>query len=376
MRVLELPVNASPRQRGQIHGETFRPLIREIANIRTELALTLGRFETPAELELVAARHIPLMQTSLPALFDEMTGIAEGSGLSIEHVIVLNHYTDLRDLDPQQLDAHISSESLPPEHTHKINLADIPAEEDCTALYAQSNEGVFLGQTWDMHGSAAPYVMMLHVPAHDEAPEAWCLSITGCLGLAGMNAKGIGITINNLRSTDARIGLIWPALVRAVLEKPSVIEARDVILDNPVGSGHHYLVASEQFCYAIETSGTLKRIVFSGEAEHYVHTNHCLDAEVAHHTAQAFESTSQERYDLLVRHLRHAPIRNFKDMWVHLGSHSSYPRSICSHLASVDRPHASRTCGGIAMDLSAKYIHAASGCIHRAWPHAFEFIME
>ncbi len=35
--------------------------------------------------------------------------------------------------------------------------------------------------------------------------------------MAGVNSSGVGVTINNLSSTDARIGVIWPALVRKAL---------------------------------------------------------------------------------------------------------------------------------------------------------------
>jgi isopenicillin-N N-acyltransferase-like protein len=373
MRVLELPANNSPRKQGQIHGETFRPLIKEIAAIRMELCLALGHLQTTDQLEQLAAQHLPLLQRWLPQTHEELLGIAEAADIPIEHIVVLNHYTDLRDLEDRRTQAAPDFAPLTAERTHKIDIAELPGEEDCSALYARCHEGVFLGQTWDMHGSAAPYVMMMYVPATPDAPAAWMLTITGCLGLAGLNAAGVGVTINNLRSTDAQIGLVWPSLVRTALTKRSTVEARDVILDSPVGSGHHYLIASSQFCYGIETSGTQKKIVFDGVAESYVHTNHCLDQDIAQFTTQAAESTSQERYDEMIRHLRHAPIRQFDDMWVHLGSHNGYPRSVCSHLASVEKPHASRTCGAITMNLSSVYATAAPGCVHRAWPHLFEF---
>lgn len=373
MRVLELPANTSPRKLGQIHGEIFRPLIQEITAIRMELCLTLGNMQTTTELERVAAQHLPLLQRWLPHRHEELVGIAQAADLPIEHVVVLNHYTDLRDLNLRHPGPAPDFAPLPTERTQKIDSADLSGEEDCSALYARCHAGTFLGQTWDMHGSAAPYVMMMYVPEHLNMPAAWVLTITGCLGLAGLNDAGVGVTINNLRSTDAQIGLVWPALVRSALTKRSAVEARDVILDSPVGSGHHYLVASEQFCYGIETSGTQKKIAFDGVAESYVHTNHCLDQDVAQFTTQAAESTSQERYDAMIKHLRHAPVRQFEDMWTHLGSHDGYPRSVCSHLASVDNPHASRTCGAITMNLSSVYAAAAPGCVHHAWPHRFEF---
>ena len=51
----------------------------------------------------------------------------------------------------------------------KAQLAQVPqvlgsapsAEDDCSAVYTPTPEGPLLAQTWDMHGSAMPYVMML-----------------------------------------------------------------------------------------------------------------------------------------------------------------------------------------------------------------------
>ena len=63
-------------------------------------------------------------------------------------------------------------------------------------------------------------------------------SLTGCLGLTGMNASRVAIAINNLYSTDATLGVVWPALVRRALQCTNALAARDLILRAPIGSGH------------------------------------------------------------------------------------------------------------------------------------------
>src|SRR5690606_22108499 len=104
--------------------------------------------------------------------------------------------------------------------------------------------------------------------------------------------------INNLKSVDAQVGVAWPALVRRALRERSAQAARDVILAAPLGSGHHYLVADEHHAFGIETSGRQKKVVFEEAAASYVHTNHCLDPDMAALSTVGPESTTRDRYDL------------------------------------------------------------------------------
>jgi isopenicillin-N N-acyltransferase-like protein len=348
---LPLPKGRSPREQGRAHGEEMRPLIAEIAAIRTALCVELGAYAAEADVLDAARLHLPVLRRFDATLADELEGIAEGAGLAPERVVVVNHYTDLRDLDPGSLDA----------------------EDDCSAICTPSPEGPLLGQTWDMHGSAMPYVMMLGIPEHDGRPAAWLFTITGCLGMTGLNAEGVGITINNLRSTDARVGVVWPALVRRVLGEPTATAARDVILGATLGSGHHYLVADATHAYGIESSGQRRRVVHDDATRPYVHTNHCLSPEVDAVTTTSPTSTTHDRYAALTDSLERAPVADRADLWQRLGSHESYPRSVCTHLASPSDPHAMLTCGAIAMDLRRTDLWAAAGCVHSARAHRFAF---
>ncbi|QQR89383.1 MAG: hypothetical protein IPJ88_14425 [Myxococcales bacterium] len=264
MKVLEYPANASPKERGRIHGESFRHLIKEIAEIRTELCITLGSFTDSEQVMELAKEHLPLLHSWQPDLYAELYGISEGADLSLASIVVLNHYTDLRDLNVDNVDRPSALPPILPEKTYRLEVNDI-SQEDCSAANVRTERANLLGQTWDMHASAEPYVLMLKTPESNEAPASWLLSITGCLGMAGLNSQGVGITINNLRSTDAKVGAIWPAVVRAALKQSSAIDARDVIMDATIGSGHHYMVSSAELCFGIETTGQLKKIVYSGD---------------------------------------------------------------------------------------------------------------
>jgi isopenicillin-N N-acyltransferase-like protein len=356
-RVLRLPA-VSGFERGLFHGHALRDEIAAIAAIRSELCLSQGMFRSDDELLRIAALHRPVLEAFDADLYAELLGIAEGAGQSIERMVVLNHYTDLKDLDPRVVLGETTRASR-----------DLQKEEDCTAIVAATEEGAVLAQTWDMHGSAAPFVIAMHLPSVGEVPEAWMLSIAGCLGMAGMNRAGLGVTINNLKSSDARVGLVWPALVRRVLRETGAAEARDVVTSAPLGSGHHYLVADPEHAYGIETSGTLREVWAQADlmdlGNGFHHENHCLGTEVAQVSSISPTSTTLSRYAFMQQQM---PPRRASDVWSRLTSHDGYPSSVCTHLASEEQPHAMLTCAVLSMQLSRQEIAWHPGCGHEKTP--------
>ncbi len=351
--ILRYPAGATPGDWGRLHGETHAQAIAEIAQIRLDLTVRLGGFASADAVLGLAEAHLPVLQGFSPALHAELLGISEGARVSPADLIVLNHYTDLRDLGPACRAA--------------------ACEDDCTAVVTPSPEGPLLGQTWDMHASAMPYVLMLRVPASEGRAPAWLLSITGCLGMAGLNAQGVGLTINNLKSRDARVGILWPALVRRALQEPTAAAARAVIERAPIGSGHHYLVADPSAAFAIETSGRARSLVHGGDHGPYLHTNHCLDEGVAARSWVDPSSTTWARYDALRESLEAAPVQGLSDLWTRLGSHEGYPRSVCTHMATDEAPHAMATCAGLVLDLARREVACAQGCLHHARPSLLGF---
>lgn len=358
MRILELPAGASPRAWGRIHGESYRAEIKALSAIRTYLCTKVGGFADRASVLAAAHAHLPVLERYDADLFEELLGIAEGAAVSPAEIVVTNHYTDLRDLPPDPAQWTPAPTGL--------------ADEGCSVVWGATATGRILAQTWDMHATAIPYVMMLHVPASERGPEAWFLTLTGCLGLAGMSAARVAIAINNLYSKDATVGAVWPAVVRKALTTRTAAAARDLVLAAPIGSGHHYLVADRDDAFAIETSGVLRRVMFRSTSvspqERYCHTNHCLDPAVAAVSAISPTSTTRERMAWLEASLAAAPLRDLEDVWERLGSTEGWPRSVCTNMATPENPHGTATCGAIAMNLDSGEVWAQSGFITNVRP--------
>jgi len=364
MRTLELPAGKSPREWGRIHGESFRGEVKALTAIRVYLCTSAGRghFTSKAAVIAAAERHLPVLQRYDEPLYDELVGIAEGADLSPAEIVVCNHYTDLRDLG-----ADPASWTLADDPRAEARGGD--ADGGCSVIFARAVHGPILAQTWDMHATAIPYTMVLKLP------DAVLLTLTGCVGLAGMNAHHVAIAINNLNSRDARIGVVWPALVRRALRDRTARAARDTILAAPVGSGHHYVVADRRDAYAIETSGVLRKLIFASEdggaPTAYAHTNHCLDAEVAAVTDIPAGSTSRERYAWLEASLGARAIYDLDDAWKRMGSQEGWPKSICTNMATPESPHGSATCGAIAMSPQSGRILAQGGLVTNVAPEVF-----
>jgi len=365
MRILELPSGKSPREWGRIHGESFRTEIKALSAIRVYLCTKVGGFKT-ADAVLAAARaHLPVLEAYHLGLHAELLGIAEGADVSPEEIVVANHYTDLRDLDPDPAQWQPAPTRDAPDATRAGHGADDQGlgGDGCSVLWSESPSGRILAQTWDMHATAIPYVMMLRIPESPAGPAATLLTVTGCLGMAGMNAAHVGIAINNLFSTDATLGVVWPAMVRRALHERDAVAARDVIATSPIGSGHHYVVADRAHAFAIETSGTRRKIVFAG-GRTYCHTNHCVDAEIAARSKVPVTSTTHDRMKWLEADLARAQVRDLDDAWLRLGSVDGWPRSICTNMSTPESPHGAATCGAIAMNVDTGELWAQQGFIH------------
>ncbi len=338
------------RSRGQAHGELWREPIAALADIRLGLAVRRSRFVSASDVREAAGAHLPILKTHLPDLYEELVGIAEGANMTAEDIVVLNQYTDLRDVPPEAL-------GLP------SGSAEIGDPGGCTAIYYTGIEGPVLGQTWDMHASAEPFVRMMSIEPRGSREQSLCFTLTGCLGMAGLGQDAVAITINNLSSTDGGVGVIWPAVVRSMLAAPCAQAAREQLLALPLSSGHYYTIADGRDFFGYETSGQLKVLTQTGPRAAHLHTNHCFDPVLRQREAVPRGSTTFGRLNMATTlYAQHRP-STLDDLWALLGSHDGRPTSICTHQDQVhgDDAH-SRTCGRIAVRLRTGEMRVARGC--------------
>lgn len=317
----------SPRQWGQMHGESYKTAIKELFEIRKTLMLA----KNPAlarKLDDLALEQFEHSRKFAPEIAAEIQGIAEGAGLTLTDIVILNNYTDFRDI--------------------------ILPDEGCSSVHIQTPEKVLAGQTWDMHRSAKNYMCLLHVPEAVDHTAQLVLTLVGCVGLMGVTTKNTLIGVNNINTANAKTGLIWPLLVRRVLEQKSLADMRYTLIHAPVTSGHNYLISSPEGGEHLEITPSMSEKVgalLKGQVGGIFHTNHCLGSEIEKlEDKKSMSSTTFNRWDLLTKKTH--KVRDLEDFKNLLSDHDEFPKSICSHYETgVQDP--SFTCGGGVSDLTA-----------------------
>ena len=328
--IIDYTNHKDPYSAGRYHGEEFRTGIKELTSIRKNLMIQ----KNPALKGSIATLALKIHQISKKydeMLARELEGIASGAGLALEDIIVLNNYTDFRDI------------SMP--------------EEGCSTVHVQRNHQIWSGQTWDMHSSAKRYICLI------QTVEGLFFSLVGCLGMMGVNNSGHFLGVNNLNTTHATTGLVWPLLVRKVLQMNTLSSMKEALLSAPVTSGHNYMASSLHGGKHLEITPKAKVEVLSlkdGMDGSIFHTNHCLSSETKsfEHNASV-NSTTHIRYALLKQKI--SSVQSFETLIDLLQDHENYPKSICSHFQSGLQDPAT-TCGGGACDFTKKRFLFWRGC--------------
>lgn len=193
-----------------------------------------------------------------PELLEEVEAIARVAEVDPVELLIMNGYTDFRDL-----------------------LYSAPADDPggCTSFMVGPESAVggrsWIGQTWDMEYSALPHVVFLELEPNDR-PRAKVLSLTGCVGMMGINECGVCVTITNLHARYGQVGVAWTLVVRRILECTTAGEAMNELERARLIGGHNYsIMGPGGQGWNIEVLPENRSVTpLRGD---YLHSNHCLD---------------------------------------------------------------------------------------------------
>jgi isopenicillin-N N-acyltransferase-like protein len=282
--IRRLPLRGAPYDIGYAHGTAYARAIGELTEERLRLSCdpfwTGGQQATLAEVLALGEACLAHHAAFAPELMEEMRGMSDATGIGLNELVIMNGFTDFVDIvaNPAAL-AHHRPTALQPG-------ADFDGG-GCTAFIvapAAAGDGRgYLGQTWDMHSSATPYVVLLDIQPED-GPALLTFTITGCVGMIGMNEHGVAVGINNLLGADGRVGVHWVYVVRKMLAQRTVDDALAVLQTAHLSGAHNYLLLGPDDDgalrgYNVEQMAT-RSFVMPVDAL-YTHTNHCLIDEMA-----------------------------------------------------------------------------------------------
>ncbi|MBM3554252.1 MAG: hypothetical protein FJX47_01700 [Alphaproteobacteria bacterium] len=350
MAVPVIDLGDDPQERGLAHGRRFAKEIRD------NIDIYLARFGI-AGLDAPEARRRGGEWAKRITAFDaeygaEMVGIAEGAGLPVGDIAMLNARYELA------YGAFGDEDG-----TRK------PTPDGCTtfaALPERTRSGeILIGQNWDWLEGLIGRVAVLRVKRKAK-PSFVCLTQAGIAGgMIGVNDRGIGLCVNGLttpedgRNTEAKP---FHLRVRDVLSAKTLAAALLPVTSSKRTCSTHFLIAHEDGdAIAIEAAPDRANYLNPVDG-FYVHANHFVGPT----TGDGFEAqhpSTLYRAQRLERRLRQSnrPI-DLGTMHELLSDHSSHPNSICAH-PDPDVPEAKRTAtiASVVIALKSRTLYLTDG---------------
>jgi hypothetical protein len=301
-----LILEGSPRQRGQTHGESLKPLIHEHIdrwkhNIQTDLGMDPDVYLTQF---IEETNFLPAIRRWTPDLLEEVEGIAEGAGLDFDTVFA------------RQL-----SDEEPWFRLEKKLERSWGAPEQCTAVGvdSQGEMPAIVAQNMDTPSYYDGYQVLLHIKHPNSDLEAFVFTIAGKISLAGMNNAPFGICCNTVLQLDyAKDGLPEDFIVRGALAQPSFEESLAFLRQVKHASGQNYVIGGPERVLSLECSAN-KIVEFTPYpgANRVYHTNHPIvndDQEIHRQRLAAMTSAQREALETA-----YTGYKRFQTMERHLG---------------------------------------------------------
>jgi isopenicillin-N N-acyltransferase-like protein len=334
-----IEVKGKPRERGRQQGEGARPQILR--------ALALYREILPQEMKMTweeglreARKFLPYSEETLPHFVEELRGIAEGANVSFEDVWTLNCY-----------------EGLAYSQQEVWGCTSVAVCNDHTA-----DGHVLLAHNEDWNSVDRDNVYLVHATPTDK-PAFIGMTYGPLLVNIGLNAEGIGVGIDSVYHTDARVGGPRVLCSRAVLNARTIGEAIRACVPKLRAGGYGYLLAdSNGELYSVEASATTQDILY-GEEGWLAHTNHYLSPKMQALEEPGTYAGSHVRLNrarrLLQAQLGKVTVESLQAL---LRDHVNWPNSICTHEDPADPPYErGLTLISLVMDLTERVMWAAPG---------------
>ena len=333
MFVLDLA--GPPHERGLAHGETLRPQIQAIHSLldqRLRRGMGLGIDEAAREL-VAETRLLPAAERWTPDLVAEVRGIAEGSGVGFNYLMLFQ----------------LQDESIwfGAERAWQAEQGSQLAGPDrCTGLAVASEPGqpAIVAQNLDTPAFFNGYQTLLRIHYPDSDLQSLVVTEAGLVGICGLNNRGTAVCQNTLaiqlKHDPEGLGAMFVA--RGLLDQGPFQAALDFLHAIKHASGENYILGGPAGVvdYECSAGGAVRAAPEPTTQAAVLHTNHPLantdwltpmPPEQAN-WVEANERNSQARWAALA----HAASRLERPVTVEqvkaiLSSHASAEYPICRH---------------------------------------------
>jgi isopenicillin-N N-acyltransferase-like protein len=256
---------------GKQNGEIFKELIKENLQIlKTNYASWIGGEETLNEILnkiSTESRYLSDLKQFMPELHDELRGIADGSGITMEDAVILNY-----------LDETILAVSHYSEENSEASSVKSEEGERCTsgALFGRNDIPNMTFQNMDFSDAYNGYQALYRI--HYDDKDILLYGFVGQFGGVGINSNGVGVTVNIIGDGMGNNGFGIPstATTRGILQLNSVDEAVEWLKTLPISSAHSLIIADPKKAIGIEATANNIFEMTPQDEKYVVHSNHCL----------------------------------------------------------------------------------------------------
>ncbi len=189
-----------------------------------------------------------------PELYEEVRGIADGSGQSFKDVLVLNLLDEF----------WVYIDEI---HNHHCSGAGVPARK---------GKPGYISQNMDLENYTDGFQVLMRLNRTAQRPEQLILTHPGLIALNGLNEKGIGVCVNTIMQLKASSsGLPVAFVVRRIINTTDKEDLLSFIQSVNHASGQNYILGIRGEVFDFEAS-TNKVIRFNPKNKNgtVYHTNH------------------------------------------------------------------------------------------------------
>ncbi|MCE8016914.1 peptidase C45 acyl-coenzyme A--6- aminopenicillanic acid acyl-transferase [Halomonas sp. MCCC 1A17488] len=330
-------LTGSHHEIGAEHGRIHRHLIERSLQVYAQLFHDFVGLRW-AEARDRACHFEAQIAQGFPEILEEMNGIAWGADVDFIDILTLNCRSE---------------------------IALTQADGGCSAFSLLRHGQQWLAQNWDWRHDQLDNVVALHIQG-DGRPALVSIGEAGMVGKVGLNARGIGVCLNAIRSQTCGAGLPIHIALRKILESEDMPSALAVATHQRVCSPAHFLLADgDGQAVGLEVQpGEPGRILPRGGI--VTHTNH-LYADNTPCPVRDFPRVDSWPRLCRLDALLHDELAADADLdeaslFDILSDHQGAPLSICRHF-NPDQPAEERmeTLFSVVMNLSERRLTVRHG---------------
>lgn len=243
---------------GRQNGEIFSDLIKDNVKVMRSIygeAVGQERLDEILE-EMLKSRYIDDLREFMPGLYDEMRGIAEGSGITLKESFMLNYLEEVPNAVIGEASGKCTAASV-------INRKTLPN---------------MLFQNMDFTDAYEGFQVVYKINYDDKSVLMY--GFVGQFGGIGVNSKGVGVTINVVGNITANEGKGIPstAVTRGILEQDSIEGCTELLNKLPISTGGSYCVTDPKSAVCYEASANHVEIITAKDDKYVIHSNHAIQS--------------------------------------------------------------------------------------------------